>query len=92
MFNNQRLECKNLFDKYQRILQSSITDPVRPCQEAAKIPDDVISWCLMPTDIPGNLSPKKATADGNCLYFSTSISLTGTEKLAHVLRLLVATA
>ena len=28
-----------------------------------EIPDDEISWCLMPTDIPGNLLPKTATAD-----------------------------
>lgn len=90
MVNNQRLECKNLFDKYERIIQSSLSDSAHPYQVAAKIPDDEISWCLMPTDIPGNLSPKRATADRNCLYFSTSIALTGTEKLAHVLRLLVA--
>ena len=55
-----------------------------------RIIEDKISWCFKPTDIPKNLSPKKTTADGNCLYFSASISLTGTEALAHVLRLLVA--
>lgn len=90
MVNNQRLECKHFFDKYEKILQSSLSDGARPYQVAAKIPDDEISWCLMPTDIPGNLSPKKATADGNCLYFSMSIALTGKEELAHALRLLVA--
>ncbi|KAJ7337868.1 hypothetical protein OS493_008026 [Desmophyllum pertusum] len=93
MVNNHGLECKNLFDKYERILQSSMFlsgADADSYEVASSIPDDAISWCLMPTDIPANLSPKTATADGNCLYFSASIALTGTEVLAHVLRLLVA--
>ena len=90
MVNNQRLKCKHLFNKYEIILQSSLCDSARPYQVAVKIPDDELSWCLMPTDIPGNLFPRKATADGNCLYFSTSTVLTGTEELAHTPRLLAA--
>ena len=44
----------------------------------------------MPTDIAKNLPPKTVSADGNCLYNSISVSMTGSEIMCHVLRLLVA--
>ena len=84
----KRLECETLFHKYQTVVQTSCKN--RRGNLAAAIPEDGISRQLMRTDIQKDLVPKKATADGNCLYNSTSILLTGNEALSPVLRLLVA--
>lgn len=88
LVNSNRLECQNLYDNYQRILRASSLDECH--QIAVSIPEDVISRHLMPTDIAKNLSPKTVSADGNCLYSSISVSMTGNEIMCHVLRLLVA--
>ena len=81
------VECKNVAQRYQNVVQTSFQNRH---ELVPSIPDDAISRQLMRTDIHKNLVPKRSTADGNCLYNSSSILLIGNESLCHVLRLLVA--
>ncbi|KAJ7378995.1 hypothetical protein OS493_018789 [Desmophyllum pertusum] len=59
--NSNALECKNLFEQYQRILRLSSFDERH--QLAVSIHEDAVSRSLMPTDMPKNLSPKTVSGD-----------------------------
>ena len=54
----------------------------------AKRGEDTLARSMLPDDFQQFL-PLRSTADGNCLFNSTSIVLQGDEKLAGLLRLLV---
>ena len=54
----------------------------------AKRGEDTLARSMLPDDFQQFL-PLRSTADGNCLFNSTSIVLQGDEKLAELLRLLV---
>ena len=54
----------------------------------AKRGEDTLARSMLPDDFQQFL-PLRSTADGNCLFHSTSIVLQGDEKLAGLLRLLV---
>ena len=73
------VECKNVAQKYQNVVQ---TYSQNRHELVASIPDDAISRQLMRTDIHINVVPKRSTADGNCLYNSSSILLIGKESLS----------
>jgi hypothetical protein len=51
---------------------------------------DTLASILLPTDVPEELIPVKVTADGNCLYNSASVLVTGDQSLSNILRLLTA--
>lgn len=51
---------------------------------------DYLSACLLPKDIHPNLVPYMSTGDGNCLYNSASLLLSGDEDLSGPLRLVTA--
>jgi hypothetical protein len=81
---------KNCYEDYlTRLLVKSNGSGIK-YQNAIGTKRDPFSTALLPRDIPTNLTPIKATGDGNCLFNSVSLLLTGEENVNGILRLLTA--
>lgn len=78
-----------LQEHYQPFIPYSLTS-LYHLEERHKVVD-VLSSVLMPDDIPTKkILPRKVSGDGNCLFNSASVLITGSEDLAVTLRLLTA--
>ncbi|CAB3988426.1 Hypothetical predicted protein [Paramuricea clavata] len=79
---------KNCYEDYlTRLLVKSNGSGIK---NAIGTKRDPFSTALLPRDIPTNLTRIKATGDGNCLFNSVSLLLTGEENVNGILRLLAA--
>ena len=79
--------CNEVLQNFQPFIAN--LDAKDACSLLAKRGEDTLSKSLLPDDFKGFV-PLRSTGDGNCLFNSTSIVLHGNEKLAGILRLLVA--
>lgn len=89
MIRKDDSQCKRLITKYETILRSLQLEK-NNYRSLVSVPEDDLATLLMPEDVPVQLIAKRSTADGNCLYNSASMAVYGSEKVWHILRLLVA--
>ena len=81
---------KNRYEDYlPRIVEKSSGSGIKN-KNAIDTKHDSFSAALLPRDIPSNLTPIKATGNGNCLFNSVSLLLTGEENINGILCLLAA--
>ena len=86
IINNRREICEKIAQRYRPFI------PNAPLTTTINIRHtrDCFSDLLLPDDIPEQRIPVRVKSDGNCLFNSGSVLMTGDEDLSAELRLLTA--